>query len=77
MTKRLKLFIIFTLALWLIGLATGICGRCIESGSWRCGCVAFGAIAPNWITYPGAALLALLLAWLLTMRRSGGGVAAA
>ena len=77
MKKRLKLFLILTLVLWAIGFATGICGRCIEPGTWRCGCVAFWAIAPNWITYPAAALLSYLLASLLTMRKSGNGGAAA
>jgi len=77
MKKRLKLFLILTLVLWAIGLATGICGRCIQPGTWRCGCVGFWAIAPNWITYLAAAVLSFLLASLLAMRKSGDGGTAA
>jgi hypothetical protein len=77
MNRRLKLFLILTIIFWAVGFATGICGRCLEPGTWRCGCVAFGAIAPNWITYPAAAAVSYLLAWLLTVRTgSRGGTAA-
>ncbi len=77
MKKRLKLALILTLVLWGVGFATGICGRCVQPGTWRCGCVGFGAIAPNSITYPAVALLSYLLAWLLTMRGSAHGGTAA
>ncbi len=75
--KRLKLFVGLTLAFWAVGFLTGICGRCVEPGTWRCECVPFEAVAPAWVTLPLRIVLAYGMAWALTRRTGGPGTPAA